>query len=267
MQRGNEVQLAYRENIPQGNWMYKPEIQLIRYNIDFQVDKWRVPPKRNNPFFYCYWNKTPGAEIHAGGKVYPVTPEHIVLIPPNLEHSPVQTAPFNHSFIHFIALPPFDSLSCIELFPAEQYSSLFRKRENEFKTSLSLYSLIFELMLQIPEEHFCRRQISDERIFRAWRLISLYSSQKLQLDDIAEKLNMSVSSLCHLFKEETGISPIRYAMERRMERALMLLADIHISIEDVARKTGFADRYHFSKAFKARYGVTPVQMRSTLSAR
>ena len=261
------MQLAYRENIPQGNWMYKPEIQLIKYNIDFQVDKWRVPPKRNNPFFYCYWNKTPGAEIRADGRVYPLSPEYIMLIPPNLEHSPVQTAPFNHSFIHFIALPPFDSLSSIELFPAENYKHLFRMCENEFKTSLSLYSLIFELLLQIPEAHFCRRQISDERIFRAWRLISLDCNLKLQLSDIAEKLNMSVSSLCHLFKEETGISPIRYAMEKRLEKALLLLSEAHITIDDIARKTGFSDRYHFSKAFKSRYGMTPVQMRATLIAR
>ena len=261
------MQLAYRENLPQENWMYKPEIQLIKYNIDFQVDKWRVPPKRNNPFFYCYWNKTPGGEIYVGEEVYPLSPEYIMLIPPNLEHTPVQTAPFNHSFIHFIALPPFDSLNSIELFPAEKYKHLFRKCENEFKTSLSLYSLIFELMLQIPDEHFSHSQISDERIFRAWRLISLYSTQKLQLKDIAEKLNMSVSSLCHLFKEETGLSPIHYAMERRLEKALMLLADVHVPIEDVARKTGFADRYHFSKTFKARYGITPVQMRSSLTAR
>ncbi len=261
------MQPAYRENITHQSWVYKPEIRLIRYNIDMQVEQWRIPPKRNNPFFYCYWNKTPGAEIHAEGKVFPLAPESIVLIPPDFEHSPVQTAPFNHSFIHFIALPPFDTLSRIEVFPAENYKHLFRKYENEFKTSLSLYSLIFELLLQIPEEHFCRRQISDERIFRAWRLISLDSSQKLQLRDIAGKLNMSVSSLCHLFKAETGVSPIRYAMERRLERALLLLAESHITIEEVAHQTGFANRYHFSKAFKSRYGMTPVRMRSTLTAR
>lgn len=258
---------AYRESISHKNWMYKPEIQLIKYSIDFEVRKWRVPPERNNPFFYCYWNKTPGGEIRVGSKVYPLSPEYIMLIPPNLEHSPVQTAPFNHSFIHFIAMPPFDSLNTIELFPARKYAHLFIKRENEFKTSLALYSLIFELMLQIPEEHFYRHQISDERIFQAWHLISLYCTRNLQLNDIAEKLNMSVSSLSHLFKEEMGISPIRYAMERRLEKALMLLADVHISIEDIARKTGFADRYHFSKTFKGHYGMTPVQMRSSLTSR
>lgn len=199
--------LLYREAIPHSQWMYRPEIRLIKYRIDHQVDVWNVPEKRNNPFFYCYWNKNRGAEIHVGEKIYPLTPENIILIPANLEHNPVQTAPFNHSYIHFIALPPFDALNSIEVIPVEKYLRLFRKHENEYKTSLALYSMIFELFLEIPEDHFSRRQISDERIFRACHLIFLYSSQNLQLKDIAEKLNMSLSSLCHLFKEETGFSP------------------------------------------------------------
>lgn len=53
-------------------------------------------------------------------------------------------------------------------------------------------------------------------------------------------------------------------MERRLEKALLLLGDDHIAIEDVALQTGFADRYHFSKAFKKRYGMTPVQMQKAL---
>jgi len=43
------------------------------------------------------------------------------------------------------------------------------------------------------------------------------------------------------------------------------LADRHIAIEEIAAETGFADRYHFSKAFKARYGMAPVQLRKTMT--
>lgn len=257
---------TYRDNITGFQWMYCPEIRLIKYNIDMQINNWNIPEKRNNPFFYCYLNKTPGAEIRVGEKIYPVTPGTIMLIPPNLEHSPHQTAPFNHSFIHFIALPPFDSLRSITQIPAEKYVHLFRRHENEYKTALALYSLVFQLLLEIPEDHFCSGQIRDDRIFKASRLLSLYCHQNLQLKEIAEKLNMSVSSFCHLFKEETGFSPIHYAMERRLEKALMLLADEDMSIKDIAEKTGFSDRYHFSKVFKNRYGSTPVQMRKRLSS-
>ena len=53
-------------------------------------------------------------------------------------------------------------------------------------------------------------------------------------------------------------------MERRLEKALIMLADLHNTIEDIAQKNGFPNRYHFSKAFKSRYGVPPVQMRNSL---
>lgn len=257
---------GYKEDITKYKWISRPDIQLIRYNIDLEIKQWNVPEKRNNPFFYCYWNKTPGAEIHADGKIYPITPENIMLIPPNLEHSPVQTAPFNHSFIHFIAPPLLNTLNCIELIPVEKHVHLFQKYNSEWRTSLSLYSLIFGLLMQIPEEHLCRRQIQDERISQACHLIAQCCDQNLQLEMLAKKLNMSVSNLCHLFKQETGVSPIHYAMERRLEKALILLADLHCPIEEIAAKTGFSNRYHFSKAFKAHYGIPPVQMRNTLAA-
>ena len=138
--------------------------------------------------------------------------------------------------------------------------------ESEAATSLALYALVFELLLEIPEERFCRRQIGDERIFRACRLLSLCCDQDPNLQNLAQRLGMSVSSLCHHFKQETGVSPIRYAMERRLEKSLMLLADKNVSIADIADQTGFSDRYHFSKTFKARYGTTPVQMRRNLAA-
>ena len=53
-------------------------------------------------------------------------------------------------------------------------------------------------------------------------------------------------------------------MEWRLEKALIMLADLHNTIEDIAQKTGSSNRYHFSKAFKSRYGVPPVQMRNSL---
>ena len=262
----NLEEFYYLDDITKYKWLNHPDIQLIRYNIDLTIDKWDVPSRRNNPFFYCYWNKTSGAEIHANGKVYPITPDKIMLIPPNFEHSPVQTGPFNHSFIHFIAPFPLNSLNRIELIPIKNNIHLFRKYETELKTALSLYSLIFGLLLQIPEDHFGQRQIGDNRISQACNLLSQNFEQNLQLEDLAKKLNMSVSNLCHLFKEETGVSPIHYAMERRLERALTMLANSHNSIDDIAQKTGFSNRYHFSNAFKLRYGVPPVQMRKSLTS-
>jgi transcriptional regulator GlxA family with amidase domain len=45
-------------------------------------------------------------------------------------------------------------------------------------------------------------------------------------------------------------------MERRLERALIMLADLHNSIEDIAIKTGFSNRYQFSKAFKQFFNIS-----------
>ena len=265
MQNNNKM-VDYKEDITKYKWLYRPDIQLIRYNIDLDIQQWNVPPKRKNPFFYCYWNKTSGAEIHVGKEVYPILPNYIMLIPPNLEHSPVQKTSFNHSFIHFIAPFPFNSLEKIELIPIDKNIHLFQKYDSELKTSLSLYSFIFSLLLQIPEDHYSQRQIKDKRILQACHILSNESFPNVQLENLAKELNMSVSNLCHLFKQEVGVSPIHYAMSRRMEKALLMLADCQNTIDDIAKKNGFTNRYHFSKAFKSYYGEPPVKMRKSLVA-
>jgi AraC-like DNA-binding protein len=258
--------MDYNEDITKYKWLYRPDIQLIRYNIDLTIDNWNVPQNRKNPFFYCYWNKTLGAEIHVGNKIYPITPNNIMLIPPNLEHSPVQKSSFNHSFIHFIAPFPFNTLDRIEQIPIDQSIQLFQRCNLELHTSLSLYSFIFGLLLKVPPKHYSPKQIKDKRILQACSILSSGSIEKLQLENLASKLNMSVSNLCHLFKQEVGVSPISYAMEKRMEKSLIMLADCQNSIDDIAKKNGFSNRYHFSKAFKSYYGVPPVKMRKSLVA-
>ena len=63
------------------------------------------------------------------------------------------------------------------------------------------------------------------------------------LDQIALRLNMSVSNLSHRFKKATGMTPIQYA--------LIHLADQDgPSIKNIAAMCGFSNRYHFSKQFK-----------------
>jgi AraC-like DNA-binding protein len=79
-------------------------------------------------------------------------------------------------------------------------------------------------------------------------------------------LNMSPSNFSHLFKENIGMFPQRYILQRQLEKAQLMLTDHELDINTIAMKTDFADRYHFSKAFKAFFGTSPAAMREKLDA-
>ena len=83
----------------------------------------------------------------------------------------------------------------------------------------------------------------------------------LTLENIANELSMSAFHFAHLFKQTTGLSPHRYLIELRLERARSLLRDTNLSITDIAQQVGYLNNSHFAVAFHRATGVTPRQYR------
>lgn len=79
------------------------------------------------------------------------------------------------------------------------------------------------------------------------------------LDDLAEELNMSRSSLYRKIKLLTGLSPSDFVRNIRLKHACVLLKRNELSIKEVAFDIGFADARYFSMSFKNEFGMTPSE--------
>lgn len=82
---------------------------------------------------------------------------------------------------------------------------------------------------------------------------------------VAERVGISTRYLHNLFADH-GTSFCRWVLKRRLERCARDLADparSHWTIAAVALHHGFNDPSYFARAFRARYGVTPRQYRSS----
>ncbi|HLL88337.1 MAG TPA: helix-turn-helix transcriptional regulator, partial [Tepidisphaeraceae bacterium] len=69
-----------------------------------------------------------------------------------------------------------------------------------------------------------------------------------------------------LFRAHTGTSPMGYVRKVRVDHARRLLADVDLSIKEVAARVGFDDAFHFSKVFRAVDGLAPTRYREALLA-
>lgn len=85
---------------------------------------------------------------------------------------------------------------------------------------------------------------------------------ELSLTEFAQSVNLSVWRLCHIFKSDVGMPPIKYLRLLRMERAKGLLESSFLSVKEIAFQVGLNDESHFVRDFKATYGHSPAIYRS-----
>ena len=77
-------------------------------------------------------------------------------------------------------------------------------------------------------------------------------------------LNRRTPRVLRLFGRYLNTSPKKYFMELRLERARHFLVQTESSVIDVALACGFESAGHFSRVYRATFGVTPTNQRRTL---
>ncbi len=82
----------------------------------------------------------------------------------------------------------------------------------------------------------------------------------ITIHDIAASVGVSPNYLANLFAKQGEESPKRYLTRVRMEVAARLLSSADsASIADVGKTVGYPSALHFSKSFRAYYGLSPLQ--------
>ncbi len=89
--------------------------------------------------------------------------------------------------------------------------------------------------------------------------------QRLSLGTIAQHLHVSVSTLSHRYRAETGESPIATLIRLRIQQARNLMMKGQ-RLKTIAAALGFSDVYYLSKMFKRVEGRSPRQFVNALNA-
>ncbi|WP_280248043.1 AraC family transcriptional regulator [Nocardia abscessus] len=82
-----------------------------------------------------------------------------------------------------------------------------------------------------------------------------------RLADIAAEVGMSVRYIQKLFAA-TGSTPRNWLYQMRLERARKCLLTTGLTVAEVSEQVGFRDVSHFSRSFRAYFGVSPGRFRS-----
>lgn len=88
-----------------------------------------------------------------------------------------------------------------------------------------------------------------------------YNSGDVSNELLAKKCKISEVYFRRLFKESVGISPKKYVLTLRIEKAKQMLSEGRERVQTIADKCGFESGAHFSRTFKKHVGMTPAEYR------
>lgn len=153
----------------------------------------------------------------------------------------------------------FERLKTIVLQLIEENSSSHANKQEIVSHLLSLFFGIlkrsFNEPLRVATDH-------SQHIRMAKRFIEENAHRTLSLELLSTEIGLSKYYLAHIFKEHSGMSPIQYAIQCRIQLARYLLQHTDASIRQIAQRTGYKSETHFQQAFKKATGETPGKYRT-----
>ncbi|HIX83600.1 MAG TPA: AraC family transcriptional regulator [Candidatus Megamonas gallistercoris] len=87
--------------------------------------------------------------------------------------------------------------------------------------------------------------------------IDKHYNEQISLEQIAEAVKANKYYLAHMFKAETGFSPLQYVVRRRIGEAQNLLINTDMSITQIAATVGYNNSNYFQNIFRKYMGMTP----------
>jgi two-component system response regulator YesN len=136
----------------------------------------------------------------------------------------------------------------------------------EITSAISHESLLVYVQQAIHEQI---RQMKEENISytdhpevnRVIQYMLGHFKENIKVADLARLVSINVDYLSTVFGKKTGLTPIAYLQNIRIEQAKRLLLHSKLNVEEIAYQTGFSDNAYFIKVFKRVIGQTPSSFR------
>ena len=188
----------------------------------------------------------------------------IVVIPPQLPHANQSRTGFTNIHIYLeeatlnqaepIIIPADPNGFLLNAFTAAFY---YYSSDSEYRSHLlPLYGQLIAASLTIrkqkdPHSEIVQRIEND--------ILENYPDSSYDPGPFMNGLPFSEGYLKKLFKKETGLTPLQYLTEKRLENAANCLAMNGGSgnVSDIAYQCGFSEPLYFSRLFKRKYGISP----------
>lgn len=104
----------------------------------------------------------------------------------------------------------------------------------------------------------------SRRMMRIHRYLSDRMDEEIRLDEAAGLVNMTKTSFCRFFREQTNLTFTVYSNRLKVDFARKLLRDTEMQVKEIGYECGFTSISYFNQVFKKYTGLSPRQYRALL---
>ncbi len=158
---------------------------------------------------------------------------------------------------NLISLPPDQKEELIAL-----CQSLLENKEDDLGRYADFFAMQRLLAKGVPHSP-ARTDALPKELAAMLEYASGAAFSELSTANLAESGHVSVSTAERLFREYTGMTPLKYITEKRFDKARTLLKNGK-NVTEAALESGFCDSSYFILQFRKRYGITPNKFRKQL---
>jgi len=88
---------------------------------------------------------------------------------------------------------------------------------------------------------------------------------RITVKNLASEYNLNEVYFSNMFTKFTGISPSQYIINKKLEKAMLLLKSTDLSVKEISYSLGFNDSLYFSRLFKRKCLLNPTDFRNNLN--
>lgn len=226
--------------------LYQNEFNMVialEGKSKYIIDSQEIYVKKNDILIF-----PPG--IMRSGYTDKLDPWEFITITFNLELNDEAAEFFNKRYIFF-----------------ENQGALFRSKFFDiaylWEGKSSLHALkckahIFDILYELIGNSLPHKCVPHaEKIEAARAYIQANFRNKISIDALAQRMELSVSYFRKIFTEAYGQSPQKYIITLRINTAYDLLKSGEVNVSEAASLSGFDDIYYFSTLFKKHTGFSP----------
>ena len=107
-------------------------------------------------------------------------------------------------------------------------------------------------------------RLPPRRLIRLLDRIHADPTTEFDLPTLASETGYSTRHFLRTFRATMGISPYRYVLRLRLERARQLMQKRALTLLEIAVDSGFSSHAHLSTAFRQEFGLSPSEYRQSL---